>query len=175
MCISVFWFCIWQIWMVNWRQVSPALVHFKICKLLQYSDENWIWWALVMLSSPGLHLLCLPLLHQGCWKEKNTSLLGLSKAASGKQLFWKGNDWNHSGFCSTEQKRDTIETGMLWKDWGRLIFLPEPPPPFSHVGTYCSPRHKYGTELCLGKRAEINFKGSQTSIFSQGKHYKCIV
>lgn len=160
--------------MVNWRQVSPALAHFKICKLLQYSDENWIWWALVMLSSQG-SICCICHSFTRAAEKKNTSLLGLSKAASGKQLFWKGNDWNHSEFCCTEQKWDTIEIEMVWKDWGRLVFLTEPPPRFPTQVLTAPSDTKMAQSCTWEKRAEINFTESQASMFSQAKHYKCIV
>lgn len=117
--------------MVNWRQVTPALVHFKICKLLQNSDENWIWWALVMLSSSGLHFLYLPLLHQGCWKEKHffawTVQICIRKAIilKGKWLksfkvllhrTKKGHNWNWN----------VVERlgKAYFLDWATLTFFP---------------------------------------------------
>jgi len=58
---------------------------------------------------------------------------------------------------------------MLWKGWGMLIFLTQPPPPFSHVGSYCLFRHKNGTELHwekgwdqLHRRSDKHFFPGQT-------------
>lgn len=53
-----------------------------------------------------------------------------------------------------------------------LIFLTESPPPFSHIGSYCSDTRT--AQRWTGKKAEINFAEGQTSIFFQAKHDRYI-
>lgn len=72
-------------------------------------------------------------------------------------------------------KRDTIETVMLWKGWGMLIFRTEPPPFFFPMYLVTAHSDTRMAQSWTGKKAEMNFKEGQSSIFFQAKHYRRIV